>query len=287
MMADVSDALILTAPTATGVASYPPGATYGPRAMRDFEFVWLMEGDAQYQRGEQTVEAPAGSIVLCRPGETDFFRWDTERSTRHGFFHFDILQLPDSWPTSGSWPLVRLTPEGDILRPMFRHLLTWSSTGDPALSQLTMKHMLTAFVLGQLETRELPREPLPDAVERALAYVEKEFAADPSTPITLADLASSAGVTPEHLCRLFSASTGRSPAETVRFARLDRAALLLARSNFSINEIATMCGFASPFHFSRRFKEAFGQSPRGLRQLVRHGGAPPTPRLLKFWRTDV
>lgn len=255
--------------------------------MRDYEFVWIIEGDAQYQRGEQTVAAPAGSIILCRPGETDFFRWDPERSTRHGFFHFDVRQVPDSWPTSDSWPLVRLPPEGDILRPMFRHLLTWSATGDPELCQLTMKHMLTAFVLGQIETRELPREALPKAVEQALAYVEKEFAVDPAAPITLDDLATSARVTPEHLCRLFSASTGKSPAETVRLARLDRAALLLARSNFSVNEIATMCGFSSPFHFSRRFKEAFGQSPRALRQSVREGGAPPVPRLLKFWRADL
>jgi AraC-like DNA-binding protein len=283
----MSDELQLTHPTATGVASYPPGATYGARVMRDHEFVWLMEGDAEYQRGDQTVSAPAGSIVLCQPGATDFFRWDPKRSTRHGFFHFDILRLPTVWPTSDTWPLVRLTPEGDILRPMFRHLLTWSAAGDPELCQLTMKHMLTAFVLGQIETREVPRESLPAPVERALAFVETEFEADPAATITLEDLARAGEVTPEHLCRLFSASTGRSPAETVRFARLDRAALLLARSNYSIQEIATLCGFSSPFHFSRRFKEAYGQSPRALRESVREGGSPPMPRLLKFWRADL
>jgi AraC-like DNA-binding protein len=255
--------------------------------MRDYEFVWIIEGDAAYQRGDQTVEAPAGSVVLCRPGATDFFRWDPQRSTRHAFFHFDVVRVPSGWPTSDTWPVIRLTPEGDILRPMFRHLLTWSAAGNPELCQLSMKHMLTAFVFGQIETREVPREALPPAVERALAYVQEAFESDPSAAITLDDLAKSADVTPEHLCRLFSASTGRSPAETVRSARLDRAALLLARSNYSVQEIAMMCGFSSPFHFSRRFKEAYGQSPRALRESVRAGGSPPTPRLLKFWRADL
>jgi AraC-like DNA-binding protein len=283
----MANELKLTPPTATGVATYPPGATYGPRAMRDYEFVWIIEGDVQYQRGEQTVGAPAGSIVLCRPGETDFFRWDPKRSTRHAFFHFNILRLPHRWPLSDNWPLARLTPAGDILRPMFRHLLTWAAAGDAGLCQLTMKHMLTAFVLGQIETREVPRDLLPAPVERALAYVEKTFERDSAAAITLDDLAGAADVTPEHLCRLFSASTGRSPAETVRCARLDRAALLLARSNYSIQEVAAMCGFSSPFHFSRRFKQAYGQSPRALRQSVREGGAPPTPRLLKVWPADL
>lgn len=250
--------------------------------MRDYEFVWLMEGDARYERDGQTVEAPAGSIVLCRPLATDFFRWDAKRSTRHGFFHFDIKRIPASWPGADAWPLVRLAQEGDILRPMFRHLLTWATTGDPTLCQLTMRHMLTAFVLGQIETRELPRPSLPTAVERALAYVQHALETDPAGTITLEDLAASADVTPEHLCRLFTRATGHSPIETVRLGRLDRAALLLARSNYAINEVATLCGFASPFHFSRRFKQAFGKSPRELRQAVRDSSSPPTPQLLRF-----
>jgi transcriptional regulator GlxA family with amidase domain len=65
----------------------------------------------------------------------------------------------------------------------------------------------------------------------------------------------------------------------VRLARLDRAATLLVRSNFSVQEIAELCGFASAFHFSRRFKEAYGQSPRELRQQVRAGATLPAPRL--------
>ena len=231
--------------------------------------------------------APAGSIILCRPGATDFFRWDPKRSTRHAFFHFDIVRVPSSWPASDAWPLVRQVPEGDILRPMFRYLLTWVATGDPAITQLTMQHMLTAFVLGQIETRDVPRESLPPAVERALAFVQTALEKDPAAPIGLDDLASAADVTPEHLCRLFTIATGRSPVETVRLARLDRAAVLLARSNYAVGEVALMCGFASPFHFSRRFKEAFGRSPRALRAAVRAGETPPTPHLLTVWQTTL
>jgi transcriptional regulator GlxA family with amidase domain len=45
--------------------------------------------------------------------------------------------------------------------------------------------------------------------------------------------------------------------------RLSRAAMLLARSNLSVEAIAHDCGFANPYpyHFSRRFHRVYGQPP--------------------------
>jgi transcriptional regulator GlxA family with amidase domain len=51
-----------------------------------------------------------------------------------------------------------------------------------------------------------------------------------------------------------------------------------------VSEIATLCGFASAFHFSRRFKETYGQSPRDVRHAVRHGATPPLRALLQHVR---
>ena len=90
--------LALSLPEVSGVATYPPGATFGPRRMRDYEFVWLLAGDAEYRRGSTRVAAPQGSLVLCRPGATDAFRWDAARRTAHGFFHFQIASFPPHWP---------------------------------------------------------------------------------------------------------------------------------------------------------------------------------------------
>ncbi len=274
--------LELTLPTAYGVATYPPGATFGPRKMRDFEFVWVIEGEVEYRWGTRHVDVPPGSVVLCRPGAVDFFRWDPHRRTRHGYFHFDILTAPRDWPAAERWPLVRNTAESGILPPLFRHLLTWAGRGDALQCRLTMATLLRAFLTGETAMGDVPHEALPEAVERVYAYLHTRLEDDPAVVLDLAELANVACVTPEHLCRLFTAATGRSPMETVRLARLDRAAVLLARSNYAVSDIAALHGFASPFHFSRRFREAFGRSPRALRQAIRSGATPPTPRLLRF-----
>ena len=265
-------------PTGAGVATYPPGASFGPRRMRDWEFVWLLEGDAEYRWGDQVAAAPEGAVVLCRPGETDSFQWDPHRRTRHGFFHFQVTGSPE---VCSDWPLVRGPEDDDVLRPLFRHVLTWFGRGDPAQTRLTVRTMLAAFRTGQRAVGDVGREAWPPAVERVCAFIYERLDEDPAGPLPLPLLAGVACVTPEHLCRLFKSSLGRSPAETVRLARLDRAATLLARSNYSVGEIAALFGFASPFHFSRVFKAAYGLPPTEVRRRILAGETPPLPRLLR------
>lgn len=259
-----------------GVATYLPGATFGPRSMRDYEFVWMVEGDATYRWNAEEFAAPEGSIVLCRPGGEDFFTWDRTRRTRHAYFHFDLRGIPADWPAIATWPFVRRPREGDILRPAFGYMLTWSGRGSEALVRLTALQMVAAFVLEQFDSGGIPRGSLPEPVAGALQFIRRTLDRDMSAGISLGDLAGAAGVSEEHLCRLFRASVGHSPSETVRMARLDRAMILLARSNYSIGEVATMCGFASQFHFSRRFGDAFGMPPRTMRKRLEQGRTPPT-----------
>lgn len=261
-----------------GVAVYPPGARFGPRSMVDWEFVWLIQGDAEYTWGEETVPAPEGSIVLCRPGATDFFRWDPHKRTRHGYFHFRLPHPPEGWR---NWPLVRQTCTDDILLPLFRYMLTWSQDGDVLQCRRTALYMLATYLSNQRVAGGVARDAWPPAVEQVCMYIYRRLDEDPAAAMSLGELASVACVTPEHLCRLFKTALGRSPVETVRLARLDRAAMMLVRSNYAIGEIADLCGFANSFHFSRAFKASFGESPTALRRRTFGGEIIPWPRLVQ------
>ena len=273
--------------TSGGVVTYPAGATFGPRRMRDFEFVWLIEGDAQYRRDGQVFDAPAGSVLLCQPDAEDYFQWDARRRTCHGYFHFTLTAAPSCLPPLAAWPVLRQPRESDILLPLLRHvlnLLPSHATADAANAlqcRLALEMALTTFATGRAATDSPRREALPDAVERAFAFIRQTLDAQPDVPISLAELAGAACVTPEHLCRLFKSATGWTPAKTVRLARLDRAVGLLARSNYGVTEIAALCGFTNPNHFSECFSAAFGQSPRALRASIRAGTPPPVAALFR------
>lgn len=281
--------LRVTIPTACGEAIYPPGAAFGPRLLRDWEWVWMIEGAALYRCDECEIEVPAGALLLCRPGARDFFQWDTKKRTRHLYAHFRILQTPSRWPAIARWPHLRALPENDALRPLFARLLqrAASTRSDHFAAQecrLILSQMLTIFVGGALseENVALPEardNAWPDAVARAWNLIAARAASGEHDNFSLPVLARESLTTPEHLCRAFRAATGFSPMQAWRLARLDRALILLARSNFSIGEIAHLCGFVSAFHFSRCFTETFESSPRALRQALRNGAQLPPPAL--------
>ena len=152
-----------------------------------------------------------------------------------------------------------------LLAPLFRHLISANGKGDAALMQYLALSLLAAYVTGETPTEDAPQNAQPEPVARVLAHIQKRLDEAPEEKLPLSKLAAAAFVTPEHLCRVFRKATGKSPAATVRWMRLDRALPLLTRTNYSIAEVASLCGFENPFHFSRQFKARFGHSPRQAR----------------------
>src|SRR5437773_3582903 len=81
---------LLFSPVGGAIAVYPPGSTWGPRTLHDFEFVWILEGDAVWSCNGVRHEAPPGTLLLARPGTREHYRWDPAHQTRHAFVHFAI-----------------------------------------------------------------------------------------------------------------------------------------------------------------------------------------------------
>jgi AraC-like DNA-binding protein len=257
-----------------GISAYPPGATFGPRMLYDFEFMWIMEGNVHANLDGQDIPAPVGTILLARPGMTDRYDWDRERRTLHAFFHFSFDYSAAEWPPLKEWPVVRHLTNDDVLRPLFRYVIGLAQSTHPERAQLlenTVTLMLHAFLAGRTAVAPEPSEKLPSAVEKALSAIRHALAQDPPAPLSLTGLARAAHVTPEHLCRLFRRHLELGPLECAGLARLERAAALLVRSNLSVKEIADATGFASPYHFSNKFRGVYSIPPREYRKAMRAG----------------
>lgn len=79
--------------------------------------------------------------------------------------------------------------------------------------------------------------------------------------LTVARLAQLCGISEVYFRRLFLNLHGISPKEYMIQRRMEYAKTLLESASFSVSEIAVMCGYAEPCHFSREFLHRFGLSP--------------------------
>ncbi len=271
MATNVMDKFLLGA---AGIAAYPPGATFGPRLLFDFEFLWIMAGSANCDFDGQKFHAGQGSVILGRPGMTDRYNWDTQERTLLAFFHFSFDYSEGDWPSLKTWPVVRSVASEDVLPPLFRYVIGLSRADKPGkevLIEAAVALMLRSFLSGQSAVLLEPHQDLPAPIQKALKAIREALTRDPIEPVTLAVLAKAAHVSPEYLCRLFRRHLNLGPLECAGLARLERAASLLVRSNLTIKEIADTVGFASPYHFSNKFRKVYGVSPKYYRWSMQSG----------------
>jgi transcriptional regulator GlxA family with amidase domain len=83
--------------------------------------------------------------------------------------------------------------------------------------------------------------------------------------LPIPELAASVEMSRRQLERLFMGQLGLSPAVAYRKIRLARAKRLLVKSKAPLIEIALETGFESASHFSRLFRQTYGQTPSDLR----------------------
>jgi len=88
-------------------------------------------------------------------------------------------------------------------------------------------------------------------------------------PLSCAELAFVGGLSVRQLERLFAKYLGHSPRRHYLLIRLERARWLLQQTSLPVLQVAMMCGFTSPSHFSKSYLDAFGRSPSAERHQTR------------------
>lgn len=93
-------------------------------------------------------------------------------------------------------------------------------------------------------------------------FMDAHYKQNPS----LQDLAKKAGMAPEYFHRQFRKVFRTTPHEYMQRRRMNMAQHLIRKTDVSIKEIATQCGYDNPFYFSRIFTQWLKMTPSEYRQ---------------------
>jgi transcriptional regulator GlxA family with amidase domain len=107
--------------------------------------------------------------------------------------------------------------------------------------------------------------PKSDRIQNALAYAKRNL----DTPLTVAQLAEAAHLSPRQFSRAFRAETGQSPAKAVENLRVEAARLMMEQTRHPVDVIARQTGFADRDRMRRAFLRTVGQPPQVIRRNAR------------------
>ncbi|MER6951281.1 helix-turn-helix transcriptional regulator [Nonomuraea sp. NPDC000554] len=99
------------------------------------------------------------------------------------------------------------------------------------------------------------------AVAAAIAHIESNLA----NPLAVPDIARAAGISHNHLTRLFRAETGSTVVAYIRRRRVERARHLLRESTLPIPAVAAAVGIADVQAFNKACRRELGAPPRAIR----------------------
>ncbi|SFB44082.1 AraC family transcriptional regulator, arabinose operon regulatory protein [Cohnella sp. OV330] len=249
-----------------GSIVYPPGSRFGPRVQQDIQLVMLYSGEMTVTLPDRQLRVKPGHVILLKPGFEETFFFSKSEDTWHRWIavHFEDLPAAAVEALDGLPECLPLSEEMNLLTDLMIRLNRQGSETDADVRSLG----LAAMHLYPRESAKamLQREKHP-AVYAALAMIHDHYAEE----MSLNQLASAAGSSPEHLVRLFKKHERASPIQYLWQYRVNRAVELLTYTGLTVSEISLRCGFKTSHHLARLVKETTGRTATDIRRTSWNG----------------
>ncbi|WP_433162585.1 helix-turn-helix domain-containing protein [Kribbella sp. CA-247076] len=204
-----------------------------------------------------TTYAVAPGYVSLTPAGTQV-QFDYRGRSEHLYVHFRPA-------VAGEPSYVPVVQDAGSAAPVLAELLRSALEASPSGSARMTAEVWTAlWRIAELGSASSAEPAIHPAVSAVIAYVEANLA----QPLTVPALAQLAGVSHNHLTRLFHAETGQTVIAYIRHRRMTRARHLLVSSTLSIPAVAASVGIPDLQAFNKTCRRELGASPRAVRNTV-------------------
>ena len=230
------------------------------------ELFYIVGGDGQFQINEQIFPVRAHQLVVVNPNIVH-----TEVSYEAHPLEYIVLGVEGlelSIPGSGEdrYCVYSFPAQNEVLECMQR-ILQEMQEGPPEYQTLCLAYM--DIIMVQLirsastsVTQTHSRFPTNRQCAAVRHYIDRHY----KESITLDILADKVSINKYYMAHAFRQEYGISPINYLIACRIREAKRLLAETDLSLSQIASVLGFSSSSYFSQRFRTAEGISPTEFRK---------------------
>ncbi len=218
-------------------------------------------------RGEFRV-AEAGDVLLIDCVEPHYYH--AEDGLEFVYMHFDgsnSHELCRAITDQQGW-LIRCDNNSLIGNLLYNMVQFYNNSGVETAMQSSARIYRMFDLLLAPSAQEMSAD---DPIEQAIQYIRANI----GKAISVEELASSVCLSVSYFAHMFKRRTGFSPADYVINSRIERAKVLLVRTQKPIGEIAEEVGYAASGSLINLFVKKVGISPRQYR--IQHLSQALTP----------
>lgn len=240
--------------------------SYAPHTHETFSIGAIVGGASSYLNEKTRIEVSEGTVVLMNPGDLHACNPLQNQPWAYRMFYFDSRWLneltgrnaDDACHFTQTW-----TRDNAIFDGLNRLYHIVVDAGRETLE----KECEAASLMLMVQQRLRPQDRQPDAAPALLARVKAKINEEYHAPLTLAELAQTAGLSVSHLIRLCQQHYGATPHALLMNRRLHIARERLKRGA-PLADVAQDVGFADQAHFQRAFKQHLAVTPKQYRDLL-------------------
>jgi AraC family transcriptional regulator len=239
-------------------AWFPPNSVLPPHTHDRAIFGVMLNGAFDSEIAHRTLDCPPASAWVEPFGERH-----SNRIGREGA-HVLVLQ-PDASAFDAFadyLSAVHHLRRAQIAADAWRLARELDASDD--LSTLIADGLVNAMLATAVRQQRRPQfhAPVPHWLMLAQEFVHARF----RERVSLAAIATAAGVTPSHLARAFRAHFGTAVGDYVRRLRVEWVAEQLTRTTMSLSELGIAAGFSDQSHLTREFQRRLGVTPGAWRR---------------------
>ena len=226
---------------------------------KDYQLISIKSGQMLFELDGQKLPLDGGYVFLYRPGTPQHYRIEGEATT---FFwiHFTGSQVEE---------ILSDLPEGCIRTgpfPEFERYCKSFYMDCQCLDTFQPLHyegaLISLFAAIAKKASGTPKTQHSDRLDKALLAMNRSL----SPRLSNEELAQLCGLDKYYFIKLFKQATGLTPQQYYASLIVERGKALLENTDYSVGEIAALCGVEDGFYFSRLFKKHTGVSPAGYRK---------------------
>ncbi len=239
------------------------------------EYVAVLAHSPAWFRGEggEDFLLQADDVFLYRQGEPQYFYGSGEPFV-HDWCHFSIEPGEEETLAALGIPFGRpgRAASSVYLSDLMRLMVLSQSGGWSHRETIGERHLWTFFEA--LSDLLRPQPPGGGGERHAgeLQALRRELYGFPHRSWSSTQTAKAAHMSLSHFQHTYRRLFGCSFQEDIVQSRVRYARELLTRTDFTVAQVASLCGYASELHFMRQFKSRTGFTPTGYRKM--HYGMP-------------